>query len=69
MKHTEEGTTQLIRRRIRHWKTTITGVALIVSPVAYAIWPEHSATITKAIGALTGAGFIAAADGAAADRQ
>ena len=56
------GTTELIRRRIHHWKTTVVGVAMILAPVAIAIWPQHSAAIQQAMIALTGAGFIAAAD-------
>ena len=56
------GETTQILRRIRHWKTTLTGVALIASPLALSIWPDQAALIAKITVALTGAGFIAAAD-------
>lgn len=62
-------TTMIIRRRLKHWKTSITGIALMLSPVAYAIWPNHGEIITKVVLSLTGAGFIAAADGAVSDRN
>ncbi len=55
-------TTQIIQRRIRHWKTTIAGIALILAPVAGAIWPEYASKITNAAFLLAGGGFIAAAD-------
>ena len=58
----KEGTTEIIRRRIRHWKTTVAGIATIASPVLVSIWPEHASTITAACAGLTGAGLIAAAD-------
>ena len=55
-------TTEIIRRRIHHWKTTVIGVVMILAPVALVVWPEHTAVIQQVIIALTGAGFIAAAD-------
>jgi hypothetical protein len=55
-------TTQIIQRRIRHWKTTIAGISLILAPVAGALWPEYAAKITQAALLLAGGGFIAAAD-------
>lgn len=58
----EGGTTEIIRRRIRHWKTTLAGIATIASPILVGIWPQHATTIVTACSALTGAGLIAAAD-------
>ena len=55
-------TTILIRRRIRHWKTTAAGVATLLGPIALSLWPEHSTAITNAVFAITGAGLISAAD-------
>lgn len=55
-------TTQIIQRRIRHWKTTAIGIVLWIAPAAAAIWPDHAALITKAALALAGGGFMMAAD-------
>jgi hypothetical protein len=55
-------TTEIIRRRVRHWKTTITGIALAAAPVAMSVWPEQSGLIAKIVAGLAGAGFILAAD-------
>jgi hypothetical protein len=55
-------TTQFIRK-VRHWKTTLAGSALMFIPVAYSIWPEHSALISKISVGLTAAGMFVAADG------
>jgi hypothetical protein len=55
-------TTEIIRRRVRHWKTTLAGVALMSAPVAVAIWPEHTALIQNIVAGLAGAGLMAAAD-------
>ncbi len=55
-------TTEIIHRRIRHWKTTAAGVAAIVAPIAASIWPEHAIKILSAASALSGAGLLAAAD-------
>ena len=63
MNPTPDSTTTIIRRRIRHWKTTIAGVAVLISPIVCGLWPQHAATITQIVLGLTGAGLIAAADG------
>jgi hypothetical protein len=55
-------TTQIIRRRIRHWKTTICGIVTIVAPIAVLIWPQHALLFSSIISAVTGAGLISAAD-------
>lgn len=55
-------TTTIIRKRIRHWKTTVAGVACFLAPVAAIIWPEYAAKINSVAMLLAGAGFIAAAD-------
>lgn len=55
-------TTALLEKRIRHWKTTLVGVAGIIGPVALHVWPEHSQQIIAAMMALNGVGFMAAAD-------
>lgn len=58
-------TTEIIRKRIRHTKTTLAGIATILGPVAVALWPAHAGTITAITSALTGMGLIAAADASA----
>lgn len=58
----EPSTTEIIRRRIRHTKTTLAGLATILGPIAATVWPEHAGKIMLATSALTGAGLIAAAD-------
>lgn len=58
-------TTELIRKRIRHTKTTLAGIATILGPIAATLWPEHAGKIMLATSALTGAGLIAAADASA----
>ena len=57
-----EGTTQIFRRRVRHWKTTATGIATILAPIAAAAWPHYANIINDATMALVGAGLISAAD-------
>lgn len=64
----EESTTQIIRKRIRHTKTTLAGIATIVGPVAVAIWPQHAGTITTVASVLTGLGLISAADASAVSK-
>ncbi len=61
----ESSTTMMARRRLKNWKTTICGIALIISPIAIALWPRHALTISAVTTALTGGGFMAAADAAA----
>ena len=63
MNPTPDSTTMILRRRIRHWKTTFAGVAVLFSPILCAVWPQHAAVITQIVLGLTGAGLIAAADG------
>lgn len=60
----ESNTTRVIRRRIRHWKTTLTGIGLLFSPIISAIWPDAAPVVDKVTGVLIGAGFVSAADGA-----
>jgi peptidoglycan/LPS O-acetylase OafA/YrhL len=55
-------TTEIIRRRIRHWRTTLAGLACLLAPLAVAVWPQHADRIYAAAAALGGAGLIAAAD-------
>ena len=56
-------TTEIIRRRIQHWKTTIAGIAGIVCPIiALFVPPEYSIKVLAAGAVLSGAGLIAAAD-------
>jgi hypothetical protein len=55
-------TTVMIQRRIRHWKTSIAGIALLLAPVAAAIWPAHADKIHNAALALGGLGLVSAAD-------
>jgi hypothetical protein len=55
-------TTEIIQKRIRHWKTTLVGVASLVAPIALSIWPQHSQQIIAAMMAINGVGFMAAAD-------
>ena len=59
-----ESTTQFIRRRIFHWKTTLAGIAGIVCPLLALFLPEFWALKVLAVSSiLSGAGLIAAADG------
>lgn len=57
------GETTQILRRVRHWKTTLAGIASIVCPVvALFCPPEYSVKILAASSMLAGSGLIAAAD-------
>lgn len=55
-------TTQILHRRIRHWKTTIAGIATIVAPVLVILFPDYAAKITLIGSACTGWGLISAPD-------
>ena len=55
-------TTELIHRRIRHWKTTLSGVAGIVCPFLALCFPKAAVEILTVGCALNGMGNIAAAD-------
>jgi hypothetical protein len=56
-------TTEIIRRRIHHWKTTLAGIASILCPIiALFVPPEYSVKVLAAASMLSGAGLIAAAD-------
>lgn len=57
-------TTEIIQKKIRHWKTSIVGVAGLLGPVALSIWPEYSQKIIAVMMAINGVGFMAAADAA-----
>lgn len=57
------GETTQILRRVRHWKTTLAGVASIVAPIAALFAPpEYQVKILAAASILSGSGLIAAAD-------
>lgn len=58
----DSSTTLILRRRIRHWKTTAAGVATILAPVLAILFPEAAVKIMLVSSALTGAGLMAAAD-------
>jgi len=58
----ESSTTEFIRRRIYHWKTTAAGIAGILGPIAAILFPEYSTKINAATMMLLGAGSVAAAD-------
>ena len=56
-------TTEIIQKLIRHWKTTLAGVASIVCPVIALLCPPEWQVKVMAVGCmLSGAGHIAAAD-------
>ncbi len=56
-------TTEIIQRRIRHWKTTAAGIACIVAPlVAIFCPPEIAVKVLAAASALAGTGLVVAAD-------
>jgi len=55
-------TTIMIKRRIRHWKTTVAGVLAFLAPVACIIWPEYAGKIRDAALMIAGGGLIAAPD-------
>lgn len=55
-------TTLLIRRRIRHWKTTLAGLATIATPILVILFPEQAAKITLIGSTFTGWGLISASD-------
>jgi hypothetical protein len=56
-------TTEILHRRVRHWRTTAAGVASIVAPViALFCPPDLAIKVLAAASALAGSGLIAAAD-------
>ncbi len=55
-------TTEIIQKRIRHWKTTLAGVAGIVCPILALVFPEFAVKILTVGCALNSVGNIAAAD-------
>jgi hypothetical protein len=61
-KRLQESTTQFIRRRIRHWKTTAAGIAIILCPIVTILWPEFADKVVAIQSLLTGGALIAAAD-------
>jgi hypothetical protein len=66
----ENSTTMMIRRRVRNWKTTLTGIASIVCPIiSLFLPPEWAAKLLAATGILAGSGLIAAADASAIPGQ
>jgi hypothetical protein len=56
-------TTEFIRRRIRHWKTTIAGIGLMVCPILSILIPAHADKIGMIASLLGGWGLMVAADG------
>jgi hypothetical protein len=56
-------TTEFLRRRVWHWKTTIAGVGSIVCPIAAILWPQYAQKILLISSLFSGWGFITAADG------
>lgn len=56
-------TTEIFRRKVRHWKTTAAGLAVIALGVVPIIWPETAIKCAQISAFLTGAGFLMAADG------
>jgi hypothetical protein len=59
----DNNTTEFIRRRIRNWRTTLAGVAMLLCPLIAIIWPEYAVQALLVATALGGAGHIAGADG------
>ena len=57
-----DSTTQIIKRRIRHLKTTTCGIVTLLAPIAMVIWPDHAMVFAGIVSAVTGAGLISAAD-------
>lgn len=58
-----DSTTQIIQRRIRHWKTTVAGVAAIVCPIiAPFLPPEWSRKVLEVALFLSGGALLAAND-------
>jgi len=63
-----DSTTMMIRRRVRNWKTTVSGIAAIVCPViSLFLPPEWAAKLLAASGILAGSGLITAADATASE--
>ena len=56
-------TTEFIRRRVRHWKTTIAGVGSIVCPILSIVFPSLAQKFALIASLFAGWGFITAADG------
>ncbi len=56
-------TTMIFQRRIRHWKTTIGGFAIMGLGIASFIWPNKAALFSQISTFLTASAFMAAADG------
>jgi hypothetical protein len=61
-RHATESTTAFLRRRVRHWKTTLAGIATIAGPILMALFPKWTLQISLVTATLTGSGLIAAAD-------
>jgi hypothetical protein len=57
-----DSTTQIIKRRIRHLKTTTCGIIAFAAPLAMVIWPKHAIIFSGLLSVATGAGLISAAD-------
>jgi hypothetical protein len=57
-----DNTTEFIRRRIRHWKTTLAGIGGMLCPIAAIIWPHYADKILSISCLLSGWGLTLAAD-------
>jgi hypothetical protein len=64
----EDSTTVIIRRRLRHWRTTLAGVVGMLGPIAALIWPEYALKILSISSAINGAGLVAAPDSKNTDK-
>jgi hypothetical protein len=58
----ENNTTEFIQRRIRHWRTTLSGIAVILCPIIATVWPEYAVKALSVAALLSGMGHIAGAD-------
>jgi len=56
-------TTEFIRRRVYHWKTTVAGIGSLVCPIGAILFPSLSQKFNMLSGLFAGWGLIAAADG------
>ena len=57
-----DSTTIIIRRRLRHAKTTICGIVTMITPFAILIWPQHALLFSSIMSVAAGAGLVSAAD-------
>ena len=62
-------TTEFVRRRIRHWKTTVAGVGAMVCPILAILIPSHADKIGMISSLFAGWGLMSAADGSNVTNQ